>query len=266
MFFALARVVPPRPPLTRSGGCSPQYTTLLNTQDVSSKQFQLLFSDARQCGVITVEARPATGASPLSLSLQSHQYHMCSFALSSGITLFFLVVLVAVFCIFCTILAALLCRVWFPVLVGEIGRRLRSRRQHGHRAGHHQRQEHPEKAVLSHRHRVDSPCGHRHRRLRHDEQVGCVMPHVRVASRREWCVVVAAKCSSCLTAVLRLCFLLRAGLDRGGVKATKYAMCRPRSWRVCHTLWGALCHRAITSFFLTLPALRKPFLIEGSPS
>lgn len=150
---------------------------------------------------------------------------------------FLFLALVAVFGIFIFLhnLAALSFRVPVLAFIGEIGRRLRPRREHGHRAGHHQRQEHPEKAVLSHRHRVDSHYCHRHRRLRHVWQIGGVMSHVSVASWREWCVVVAAKRSPCLTAVLCLCFLLRAGLHRGGVKPTKYAMCRLRSWRVCHT-------------------------------
>lgn len=64
-------------------------------------------------------------------------------------------------------------RVSIPcALPGEIGRRLRPRREHGHRDGYHQRQEHPEKAVLSPCHRLGSPCDHRHRRRRHDGELG----------------------------------------------------------------------------------------------
>lgn len=66
-------------------------------------------------------------------------------------------------------LVSLFLRFGFRVHSGEIGRGLRPRREHGHRNGHHQREEYPQKAMLSPRHRLGSPCGRRHRRLRHGQ-------------------------------------------------------------------------------------------------
>ena len=151
---ALARAVPHHPPLTRSDRYSPQRSGRISSP--------VLFGYSGSVGKYVPVAFEACYAALTPVS----QYDNYSFLL-------FLVVLVAVFClstISCPFVSRFdsLCL----VLLGEIGRGLRPRREHGHRDGYHQRQEHPEKAVLYHRHRLDSHCGHRHRHLRHDKLVG----------------------------------------------------------------------------------------------